>query len=130
MGGRNISLPEPELSASALSPSPGAADSAKSPVQLKIHIFEGKGAPQKAPPKPKLPQVKTRKWIKKKNGLFGWVTSVTKPGKVEDPPKFSKKEGVGIFQTVKVNHNITEGKWGIRESAVERLKTFEGQSSC
>ena len=108
MGGRNISLPEP---ASALSPSPGAADSAKSPVQLKIHMFEGKGAPQKVPPKPKLPQVKTRKWIKKKNGLFGWVTSVIKPGKVEDPPKIFKKGG-GYFSNSKSESQYNGGKVG------------------
>ena len=31
-------------------------------------------------------QVKTRKWVKKKNGLFGWITSVGGPGKYEVPP--------------------------------------------
>ena len=46
------------------------------------------------------------------------------------PPQNFQKRGGGIFQTVKVNHNTTEGKLGIMESAVERIKTFEGQSSC
>ena len=33
------------------------------------------------------PQVKSRKWVKKKNGLFGWITCVGGPGKSEVPPK-------------------------------------------
>ena len=27
-------------------------------------------------PKIKIPQVKTKRWVQKKNGLFGWVTSI------------------------------------------------------
>ena len=45
------------------------------------------GGPPKKPQQPKKLQVKTRKWVKKKNGLFGWITSVGGPGKSEVPPK-------------------------------------------
>ena len=52
-------------------------------VQEKITLFEVKqgGGPLKKYQKPKKLQVKTRKWVKKKNGLFGWITSVGGPGK-------------------------------------------------
>ena len=65
----------------------------RSPVQLKIQLFETNlnlktegGAPKKAPQNiKKRPQVKTRKWVRKKNGLFGWVTSVASKGSGKDP---------------------------------------------
>ena len=40
----------------------------------------------------KRPQVKTRKWVKKKNELFGWATSVASQGSVKEPHNF---RGVG-----------------------------------
>ena len=63
--------------------------SSPSSVQEKIAKFEEKqkGGPPKKPQQPKKLQVKTRKWVKKKNGLFGWITSVGGPGKSEVPPK-------------------------------------------
>ena len=37
-----------------------------------------KTVPKRKPLTKSTPQVKTRKWVRKKNGLFGWVTSVEK----------------------------------------------------
>ena len=52
-------------------------------------LFEEKQGvgPPKKPLNQKKPQVKMRKWVKKKNGLFGWITCVGGPGKSEVPPK-------------------------------------------
>ena len=42
-------------------------------------------------------QVKTRKWVKKNNGFFGWVTSISKnSGKPQESPPYEiLKGGVG-----------------------------------
>ena len=43
-----------------------------------------KRGPEKTPPPRKMPQVKTKKWVKGKNGLFRWVSSL-KPGTSVEP---------------------------------------------
>ena len=47
---------------------------------------KGEGPAQK-PPNPMKIKVKTRKWVKRKNGLYGWITSVGGPGKSKAPQK-------------------------------------------
>ena len=61
---------------------------AKSPVQAKILLFEiskDVGGPQKAYRSSKEPTVRTKKWVKKKNGLFGWVSCVQTMAEIKDP---------------------------------------------
>ena len=55
-----------------------------------------KMAPESAPKLKKL-QVKTRNWVRKKNGLFGWVTSISKEsGKSQESfPDEILNRGVG-----------------------------------
>ena len=71
----------------------------KSPVQAKILLFENSkdvGGPQKAPQSCKVPTVRTKKWVRKKNGLFGWVSCVQTMAKIEDP---QNQKGGGGFRT-------------------------------
>ena len=43
-----------------------------------VQKLKEKTVPKRKPLTKSTPHVKTRKWVKKKNGLFGWVTSVEK----------------------------------------------------
>ena len=56
-------------------------------------------------------QVKTRKWVKKKNGLFGWVTSISKnSGKPQESPPYEILKG-GVGKINKKEHSIkSEGQ--------------------
>ena len=58
--------------------------------------FEKKkgGGPAQRPQNPKKIQEKTRKWVKKKNGLYGWVTSVGGPSKSKAPQKLAGGGGL------------------------------------
>ena len=72
-----------------------------SQVQDKIKNIEeklSKGGPEKTPPPKKMPQVKTKKWMKGKNGLFRWVSSL-KPGISIKPNQTEgvKKQGKEFF---------------------------------
>ena len=61
----------------------------RNPVQQQIKNVEEKytkRGPEKTPPPRKMPQVKTKKWVKGKNGLFRWVSSL-KPGTSVEPNK-------------------------------------------
>ena len=87
VGGKISSLNQPTL------------PSEKRTVEPNIDLSETKMAPKSAPKSKKLQlQVKKRKWVKKKNGLFGWVTSISKAsGKPqESPPCEILKGGVGV----------------------------------
>ena len=69
-------------------------------------------APKSAPKSKKLQlQVKKRKWVKKKNGLFGWVTSIsTDSGKAQESPPYEILKG-GVGKPKKENSRTSEG-WG------------------
>ena len=80
-------------------------------VRSKINQLE-KTAPKKkttSGPKIKIPQVKTKKWVQKKNGLFGWITSIVEnklsvPREV--PPHDILAGGGGSKIYPKTNENI------------------------
>ena len=107
----------------------------RSPVQMKIQLFETNlntktegGAPKKAPQNiKKRPQVKTRKWVRKKNGLFGWVTSVASQGSGKDPHNCG---GVGQNKS----ENTEQGKGGKTRNQLMGKhsldNSFGGKSSC
>ena len=103
----------------------------RSPVQTKIHLFETNvnsetegGPPKKAPQNikniKKRPQVKTRKWVRKKNGLFGWVTSVASQGSGKEPHNFG-----GVGDTNK-SENTEQGK-GREDGESAAGKAWSGQ---
>ena len=62
-----------------------------------------------APKKSKVPNVRTKKWVTKKNGMFGWVSSVQARNITKDP---QISQGVGV-QNEKTNlqHSL-KGKVG------------------
>ena len=49
------------------------------------------------------PQVKTRKWVLKKNGLYGWITSVREAKSSEKKPQNSIPSGRGVEKKKKKN---------------------------
>ena len=72
----------PECTVAISPPSP-----IRNPVQQQIKNIEEKytkSGPEKTPQPRKMPQVKTKKWVKGKNGLFRWVSSL-KPGTSVEP---------------------------------------------
>ena len=77
----------------------------RSQIQAKIAIFENgskEGGPQKAPPTKKALSIRTKKWVKKKNGMFGWISCIVpSQGEVKNPPQFQKGGGVITVQKVK-----------------------------
>ena len=99
VGGKISSLNQPTL------------PSEKRTVQPKIDLSETKLAPKSAPKSKKLQlQVKKRKWVKKKNGLFGWVTSISKDsGKPQETPPYEILNG-GVGKTKKENFRTSEGQ--------------------
>ena len=77
MGGGGSILNLPECTVAKYHP-----PSSKNQVRENIKNIDekhSKGGPEKTPPPKKMPQVKTKKWMQGKNGLFRWVSSL-KPG--------------------------------------------------
>ena len=65
-----------------------------------------KGSP-KGPTNIKVPKVRTKKWIHKKNGLFGWVSCVVpSQGRAMDPQ--NSKGGGGLKVKMKGLETKTE----------------------
>ena len=64
----------------------------------KIEEKPAKGGPKKSstPPK-KMPQVKTRKWMKGKNGLYRWVTSLKSIASIEPTTKRGPSQSKETF---------------------------------
>ena len=60
-------------------------------VNAKIIELEKQQNPKKTSKETKIPQVKTRKWVRKKNGLFGWVTSISE-GKPSAPREVATED--------------------------------------
>ena len=60
-------------------------------VNAKIIELEKQQNPKKTSKETKIPQVKTRKWVRKKNGLFGWVTSISE-GKPNAPREVATED--------------------------------------
>ena len=74
--------------------------------------------------KTEIPQVKTKRWVKKKNGLFGWVTSIVKSkpsAPREVPPHDILAGGGGSKIYPKNNENIQ-----IRGGGLEGLPDAAG----
>ena len=96
LGGGGSILNLPECTVAKYPPPPSSSQ-----VQDKIKNIEekvSKGGPEKTPPPKKMPQVKTKKWMKGKNGLIRWVSSL-KPGIYIEPNQTEgvKKQGKDIF---------------------------------
>ena len=86
-------------------------------LQGKLMVKIPKKAPQNIK---KRPQVKTRKWVRKKNGLFGWVTSVASQGSGKEPHNFW-----GVGDTNK-SENTEQGK-GREDGESAAGQTWSGQ---
>ena len=109
---------------------PTSLNMVKSPVQAKIIHFENAknvGGPKKAPKNSKVLNVRTKKWVKKKNGMFGWVSSV-QARHFEKEPQIS--QGVGV-QNEKINlqHSL-KGKVGKTDQLTGENRGPGGKSCC
>ena len=85
------------------------------------------GDPQKAPNNRKVPNVRAKKWVKKKNGMFGWVSSVQARNITKDP---QISQGVGV-QNEKINlqHSL-KGKVGKTDQLTGENRGPGGKSCC
>ena len=92
-----LKMPSTTPTTIASSPSPTSprettcpATQAEGRARSKINQLEKTTLREKTAsgPKTKTPQVKTKRWVKKKNGLFGWVTSIvrSKPSAPREVP--------------------------------------------
>ena len=65
-----------------------------SQIKVKIGIFDNcckEGGPPKATLTKKAPTIRTKKWVKKKNGMFGWISCIVpSQGEVKTPHNFKK----------------------------------------
>ena len=94
-GGPKPILNLPECTVAKYPPPPS-----RNQVQENIEEKHSKGGAEKTPPPRKMPQVKTKKWMKGKNGLFRWVSSLkpgisSKPNQTEGVNKQNKKQIFG-----------------------------------
>ena len=80
-------------------------------VKHEVQKLKVKTVPKRKPTK-STPQVKTRKWVKKKNGLFGWVTSVKKCKPSIDNLSVNIIRAGGMGASNKINENTQTGEDG------------------
>ena len=80
-----------------------------------------KTVPKRKPLAKSTPQVKTRKWVKKKNGLFGWVTSVEKcKPSTENVSLYNIRAG-GMGASTKIEENILTREDGGESELLEAV---------
>ena len=72
------------------------------------------------------PQVKTRKWVLKKNGLYGWITSVREAKSSEKKLQNSIPSGRGVAKKKKIvnlkDFDQIDGQGGLLNTAGDMAK--------
>ena len=77
------------------------------------------------------PQVKTKKWVLKKNGFYGWVTSVKVAKSIGKPPQNTIPLGRGVENEENINLRYldqTDGQGGLLDSAGDMARIRENES--
>ena len=103
---------DPTISSSIRELTTGTTPSSTRNVTIQDNIIISEKIPNQLPPK------KVRKWKKKKDGTYGWVTGLTKPGNLNFNLKASISLAKGHQLNISRNKNESNSEEDYAGSAV------------